>query len=245
MTGSIITACTLSETGKLCTDHQPGRAPGCAWANDMRPKAFPKIAPAAGWTGEYVKRGPRRADRTVCTYRYQRRRGPSELALMLRRFRALLWSVDDNPKSADVRETLCRIAAMTPDEAAACWTDLDDTTEAEIERAQWEVLGRIGPPLAIALPELARHALDTMAPNQGGRPPVAGLAVMLAAALAAHWWRLTGTPPTVRIVDFKPTRFMAWAKLMFKRTGYPTGDLYKHLRDGLRAARADERVPPR
>lgn len=228
----------------LSDRHPPGEIRASLLEHDVRAKAFPKTH-SGGWTGEYAKRGPWNPNRTPGVYRYRGTRRPSDLALMLRRFRSRLWSVDDNPKRADVCETLRRIAAMTPAEASRRWPDVDDTTEAEIERAHWEKVGRIGPPLAILLPELAQHALDTMDPHQGGRPPVAKLAVMFAAALATHWRYATGKPPTVRIVDFQPTLFMSWARIMFERAGYPTGDLYKHLRDGLRVARSDGRVPPK
>lgn len=206
----------------------------------MRPKAFPKTPPAAGWTSEYGNPRDDKLDPGV--------------AATVRTFRAMLWSVDDRPSRADVRETLRRIAAMTPAEAARLWADgedttedgeprwpdLDDSTEAEIERAHWEVVGRTGPPLAIALPELARHALDTMEPHTG-RPPKEKVAVMFAAALVVHWHRLHGTPPTIS--DSSP--FAGWADELFRLAGFADGNLINILQAGRKAAEADGRIHPR
>lgn len=203
----------------------------------MRGKAFTRsIFDESGWLSDYALPADRELEhalaRTLQHYR------------MLRR----MWL--DEPSHADVRETLRRLARMTPAEAAERWAALDSSVTAEID-LQHHIQNGEGVPHSHIhgcpenLPSLAKNAMDRLEEERlkGGRRPTAHFSVLLAADLAAHWWRMKGTAPTVRITDFDGTDFQQWAKAMFERVGYATGDIYKHLRDGVRAAKEEGRIP--
>lgn len=209
----------------------------------MRGKAFQKSIDG-GWLGEYARPSDSELGQA--------------LGETLQHYRMLQRRWLDEPSRSDVRETLRRLARMTQAEAAERWADLDACTTVEIDLQLYlqhvEIHGK-GAPYRKGMkhikegpeniPDIAKHALDRLEEgiSKGGRRETAHLSVELAAYLAAHWWRLNGTAPTVRIANYDGTDFQVWAKAMFERAGYATGDIYKHLQDGVRAAKEDGRIP--
>lgn len=181
----------------------------------------------------------------------------SALAQLVIHHRALLWRHDDRPRREEVRATLGRLAAMRPEEAATRWRGLDAADRAEIDRAAWVLFRREHGPNAIYskgikhikngpdnLPEVAAFALENMQREDAGRPRVTAMAVAFAGDLAAFWFDTKKQQPTVQDTAFyNPTDFQAWAKDLFAKAGFSTGDIVKNLRAGVRAAKQAGRIP--
>lgn len=183
-------------------------------------------------------------------------RSPLAMTVIQFRARSILCRDKDRPSAGDTQETLKKLSKMSQSEAAARWSELDAAVDSEIDRAHLALFRQANGPTILYeqgweyqvsgpdnIPWLAEYALQTMQKNKGGSPNITGLSVMFASALAAHWRSIQGENPTVNIVDLEPTKFQIWARCMFEQAGYPVGDIYKFLRDGVKAAKDSGHIP--
>lgn len=221
----------------------------------MRPKAF-RARPTCRRIDEYAKPSDNELGRVIVD-EFMTPDGVivtvaerSELAQLVINYRAGLWLHDDRPKRDEVRETLRRLSRMDQSRASSRWRGLDSAVKAEIDRACLMSFRSLNGPNVLYskalrytrygpenLPEVSALAMNSMRHVRAGRPRITALAVAYAAALASYWFSEHKRWPTVNVVCFEPSKFQNWAFSMFERARFPTGDLYKALRDGLRSAK--------
>lgn len=190
-------------------------------------------------------------------------RAPDALSDIVIRYRMMRWNRNNTPDRECVKEALRLIGLkktndeftrMSPKQLEKYWRNLDCAVRIEIERAAFVLNERFvagyyclhtmhGKKNTNNLSRYARVALESMKRKEPGRWTVNYLAVAFAGELAVHWYETKKAKPTVRVTDYEPTEFQKWTEVLFKLAGYPTSDIYKNLRDGVKAAKLHGRIP--
>lgn len=190
-------------------------------------------------------------------------REPDALSQIVIRYRMMRWNRHNTPDRECVKEALRLIGLkktneeftrMSPKQLEKYWRNLDYAVRAEVERAAFVINERFiagyyrthtmrGKKNTNDLSRYARVALESMRRKEPGRWTINYLAVAFAGELAVHWYETKKAKPTVRVTDHEPTEFQKWAEVIFKQAGYCTSDLYKNLRDGVKAAKLRGSIP--